>query len=420
MSLTSIILLAIIGIAKYTWWFLTPMVLWPVLKDMWLLSRMMRRGMGMSHVVLEIKIPEEIIKTPKAMEVALTGIHGAVDIINFQDKWKDGKGQPVFSLELVGIDGEMHFFIRCERKFQDFVEAKIYGQYPDAEVHEVDDYTKSVPNDMPNKSWDVWGTDMVLLKNEAYPMRTYEFFEDIEEERRLDPLSSLAEVISKMQEGEQLWIQILIFPVFDFEWVKDSKKISDKLMGRKEPPKNQGVVGGTAEFLGKSVDVLAGKTPEWKGVEKEEDKSDFMRFSKGEQRVVEAIENKRGKAGFKTTVRTLYVARREVMNKTNIAALQGIFRQISDQNLNGLRIQANTKPSSSLRYLKKTRNHRRKLRILRMYKMRMMGLSKPYILNVEELATIFHFPGRVVRAPSTAASRMSVRQGEPPSGLPVG
>ena len=56
-----------------------------------------------------------------------------------------------------------------------------------------------------------------------------------------------------------------------------------------------------------------------------------------------------------------------------------------------------------------------------MYQMRMLGiLSKPYILNVEELATLFHFPGQAVRAPAAATTRMGVRQGEPPIGLPVG
>jgi len=40
--------------------------------------------------------------------------------------------------------------------------------------------------------------------------------EDIEEERRLDPLASLGEVISKTKEGEQIWIQIIISPL---QWV---------------------------------------------------------------------------------------------------------------------------------------------------------------------------------------------------------
>ena len=44
--------------------------------------------------------------------------------------------------------------------------------------------------------------------------------------------------------------------------------------------------------------------------------------------------------------------------------------------------------------------------------------SKPIILNTEELATIYHFPGVTVGAPSMP--RLQARRAEPPAGLPVG
>ena len=411
-----------VTIAKYTWWFIVPAILFPFVKDIWLLSRNIRYGKGMSHVLLEIKIPKEVVKTPKAMEIALSGIHGTVEVLNFRDKWLAGEFQPSFSLEIAGIDGEMHFYIRCERKYQHLIEAKLYAQYPELEIQEAEDYTESVPQDIPNNSWDLWGTDMVLLKDSAYPIRTYEFFEDLEEERRFDPLSSLAEVITNLQDGEQLWIQTIISPILDRDWVKDSLKISEKLLGRKEVPSPPGLLGNISEFFANGLKMLAGSVPEWGGgVEHKEDDSNFMRLSRGEQRIIEAIEDKRAKTGFKTTIRTVYLARRDVMNKTNIAALQGIYRQLTDQNLNGLRIKTGTQPSSSLMGFKKMRNHRRKIRMFHMYKMRMLGiLSEPYILNVEEIATLYHFPGAAVQAPSTGGARLSAKRGEPPTGLPTG
>ena len=42
---------------------------------------------------------------------------------------------------------------------------------------------------------------------------------------------------------------------------------------------------------------------------------------------------------------------------------------------------------------------------------------KTIVLNTEELATIYHFPGSVVQTPSL--SRIESKKGEPPAGLPV-
>src|SRR3989338_3107513 len=330
MNLFSLVFLVIIAIAKYAWWIITHLVLFPLAKDLWLSWRGMLYAQGRSHALLEIKIPQEILKTPKAMEVALAGIHGAWDAVDIKDKWLDGKSQVSFSLEIVGIDGAMHFFIRCEKKLRNFVEAKIYGQYPDVEIKEVEDYTQNVPKDIPNASWDVWGTDMILLRDSAYPIRTYEFFEDIEEERRLDPLASLGEVISKTKEGEQIWIQIIISPLLDFEWTGGSKKLLAKLLGRKEPPRKPTAAEEVGELAAKSINVFLGQELQWKGpAEKAADESNFTRLSRGEQNIIEAVENKMSKPAYRAKLRTLYVARRDVMDKTNIASLQGIFHDIS-------------------------------------------------------------------------------------------
>ena len=43
--------------------------------------------------------------------------------------------------------------------------------------------------------------------------------------------------------------------------------------------------------------------------------------------------------------------------------------------------------------------------------------EKTIVLNTEELCTIYHFPGGVVRTPSLA--RIESKKGEPPIGLPV-
>jgi len=46
------------------------------------------------------------------------------------------------------------------------------------------------------------------------------------------------------------------------------------------------------------------------------------------------------------------------------------------------------------------------------------GAGGTFILNTEELASLFHFPGRAV-APVPFVSRIEAKKGEAPPGLPI-
>ena len=408
---------------RHTWWIITPILLWPLARDLILYWRFVVWAQNLHYIMLEVKPPPDVIRTPKAMDLVFAGLHGAWTTIKIQDKVVRGEQrQPRFSLEMVGIDGRMHFYIRCQRKYRNFVEAQVYSQYPEAEIYEVEDYVKNVPRDAPNKEWEVWGTEMEPEKPSGYPIRLFEEFEDTEEERRVDPLSAFAEVISKLRPGEQIWTQIIIEPVLAWEWIGDAQKIIDKMMGRISEQKQKGFFETIGEMTTKGIDLmLKGTPPEWKEKALAEDQFSFLRMSPHERLIIEAISRKMSKPAFRSMVRTLYVARRDVYDGTIISGVQGAFRQFTDQNMNGLKIKSETKPSSHiLVWFPRMRNWRRRIRQMRLYRDRSYNFmygSEDYILVTEELATLFHFPGRVVTAPSL--ERVATRPGGPPVGLPT-
>jgi len=65
---------------------------------------------------------------------------------------------------------------------------------------------------------------------------------------------------------------------------------------------------------------------------------------------------------------------------------------------------------------KKSREYRKKMFLFRNYATRKKPL-KEFVLNIEELATIYHFPDVGVRAP--LLPRVEAKKGEPPVGLPT-
>jgi hypothetical protein len=55
-----------------------------------------------------------------------------------------------------------YFFIRCEPKNRETIENLIYSQFPQAEITEVDDYTKYVPPFKMGNGWDLRGCEFKL------------------------------------------------------------------------------------------------------------------------------------------------------------------------------------------------------------------------------------------------------------------
>ena len=128
--------------------------------------------------VLAVDVPAESLKTPQVMENVLAGLHGIQTRPNLIDKYWYGKAQEPIALEIVGIDGYVKFLIRCADYHIDLVKAHFYAQYPDAEIYEVEDYLDGMPdNIMAQGDYDIFGSEMDLVKEDAYPIMTYPDFE---------------------------------------------------------------------------------------------------------------------------------------------------------------------------------------------------------------------------------------------------
>jgi len=316
------------------------------------------------------------------------------------------------------LTGRCVFFIRTETKFRNLVEAKIYSQYPDAEIIEADDYMKLIPPDIPNKEWDIWATDLKLNKPNPYPLRSYEDFEEMVEERRLDSMASIAEGIGKLRPGEYMFIHILITPIMD-ELRVEGDEVIRKLMGRPAEVKKGGI-SGIMGSLGNEALTIFGLA------NKEEERKDDMfnlsefRLTAGEREIIKKIDEKTSKIAFSAMIRFMYIGRSDVFSKTNISTLFGFFRQFNTHNLNSFRPNSKTLPKRSFVVFKNMRTNFRKLRLFTYSsnRLKLPGSISPYFkLNVEELANMFHFPGQAVKAPGLL--RVESKKASPPAGLPV-
>ena len=417
----------ILNIYKVTisgyWWIIAPVALFFILKNIWLNYRYGEFLKNLKWVMLEVKFPQDTTKSPKAIEQFFSGLHAVEKKLKFKDKYIKCELPTWFSVELISKEGTIHIFVRTQEKFRNLVESHIYSQYPDAEISEAEDYVSELPKGIPNQEYDVWGTELLLTKPDAYPIRTYPvFFEEREAEERNDPIAGLFEFLSSLDSQEHVWIQILVSPTGD-DWKKQGEKLVDELMSKKAEVKKGGLIGEEASswfktFIDGIVEFLFGIFGESK--EEKESEARSVDLSPGKKEVVLAIEKNIAKLGFKTIIRYIYWTKKDSFSKDKTAAIGGFWKQFNTQNLNGFK--PNKKVTPGWAKIFKLRREKPQKRIfVQWYKKRYFSFKdfsqRGFVFNIEELATIFHIPIKFVKA--ERIPRIEAKKGGPPAGLPI-
>lgn len=419
----------IFKIIKAWWWVPLPFILWRPFIYFWLFWRLeVWLKTTFKPVLLEIKLPKEVLKPIRAMEQVLAGMHQACyEPPNWIEKWWEGQVLLSLHFEIISVGGDIHFFVRCHERYRQPVEANIYSQYPEAEISLAEDYTKYVPQDIPNKDWDFWATDYKFLKPDPYPIKTYKSFEtetEALEEKRVDPMAALLENFSKIKPGEQFWLQISACPIaegFVAPFLEEGNALRDKLAKRPEKPKPKSLFEG-------AVDVLVfGRPPTEEVVEKDVIPPE-MKLTPGEKEIVQGVEFKISKPLFSCNARFIYMGKRDVWFKPNLRLGFGYFANFTTLNMNALvpygKTLTKVKSRPPFNALDKRRLYLRQRKIFRHYKDRFHSAHPlsgrwpfVFILNIEELASLFHFPSWEV-APVPGVPRVEAKKGPPPE-LPV-
>lgn len=405
-------------LANYGWPFFLVLFLVMAYK-LWMNHIQFRFLMAQEYVLLAINVPEDNEKTPKVMEQAIAGFFGIQKDPNPIEKYVEGFTQPVISLELVSISGRVQYLIRTQRKFKDLVEAHIYAQYPTVEIREVDDYTVRIQKeDIPHK-YNLWGSNLVLLKEDAIPIRTYKDFEEMTmEEKIVDPMAAVTEVMANIKQGEEMWFQIILKPTLDMSWKEEGEKIVKKRMGQEvesKPNTIQKIVEFIADLFSTFLKALFGPL---EAEEKETKTEMFPRaafLSPGERIALEAIERNISKLGFQTKIRFIYLAENSIFDKARPAGFMGAMHQFASLELNGFKPGDKEKTKADY-ILKSSRLLYKQKKILRRFKLRDFA-DDGFILNTEEIATIYHFPHISVKA--ATISRARAKRGGAPTELPV-
>lgn len=393
-----------------------PIFLFTILYITWIHYVRYKFWFSRERGLLEIQLPAEVTKSPAAMEIFLASIWTTGGETTFLDRVLRGGYKAIWTLEIASHEGRISFYIHALKIWHSAIEARIYGQYPEAKITAVSDYVSKIPFNL--DEYDLWGAE--YMKSNALspaPIKTYVDFEldknaDVPE-TKTDPLTNVFELMNNVGKDQHLWYQIMLKPHNALEWY--------------------GFPEGTSRYVNtgkKQIEEImkgaAKRSKEIQGAIKEEGMntaSPTMSLTEGERDIVKGIEHSLNKNPFEVGIRILYIAKKEKFHGIWGAYLFRIF-QVFKARGNSL----GGKPGRGLvqfDYPWEDFMGIREAFIKRLlffhYKYRAY-FSVPYdqvpsIMSTEEVATLWHFPYSSVQTPGL--NRVPSRTSEAPTNLPT-
>ncbi|MDD3474833.1 MAG: DUF87 domain-containing protein [Candidatus Dojkabacteria bacterium] len=183
-------------------------------------------------------------------------------------------------------------------------------------------------------------TRLELEEENYFPIRVAENFEG-------DPLSNILSSLSKMSNSEGAMVQIVITPT-NSKWRKNGEKYISKIESNNSDPEK------------KHIDVS--------------------------QEKMQAVGKKISKVGFLTDIRIITSAPSKELAKMHLDNIVGAFDQFNNPGINGFK--------------KKKIKDKTKEEFMRDVIYRRTPLDVKTVLNIEELAGLYHFPNKNITTPN--------------------
>lgn len=320
-------------------------------------------------VLLLLQVPRTNDKKELAAEQMFASLHGLLTLPS-QSKFRNTAHRVRISFEIAVLEKRIGFYVCVPKYLKDFVEEQVYAQYPNVQISEAEDFSRTEQNTATSLS-----AEMRLANNQALPIKTFQSFE-------VDPLAAITATLAKFEEGEEAWIQLVMQPASK-NWHRKSERYISGLRGGGSRSTTSGLFSALWAPPEHKSETAAAKLTEY------------------DQARASGAEDKSHKLAFETSLRIIY--RGNVSSHQATLRIQSIiasYKQFNTTYLNGFEQARITQDNS----------------VLMQYRYRKLG-GKPSLLNIEEVATLCHLPHTNVETPYILWAPSQTA--EPPANLPV-
>lgn len=358
-------------------------IAWPL----WLNVIRSRFVDSVPYVTLELKPGDETPPTAKAMELVFYSLYHRTEISR-ADAYLRGKVRLSWSFEVYAHDGKIRFFAHVPESYRVSLESRIRAEYRDIEIQQVRDYSREFHFDPLHMR--LIAREYTLAKPDPYPLKTYVAYEELREKR--DVFGEIVEGLAGTSADEHVFLSIIMRP-----HQRDRLNLF-------ENPRDT-----LHEAAHEEIQKLVGSKGEMGGL------------APATKATVFAIESALKKPSFDCGIRALYIANRSGFDEGYQEKLSRMFDPLNDPDLNGLvAYDPHHRPGFVLSEIFGAVPMLVSAHLLNLYRRRAFFappyLGKAFVLNTEELATLFHLPHA---SRGSALARMRGLTLEPPENLPI-
>lgn len=298
----------------------------------------------------------------------------------YDGSWKAKKiGQTIISFEIVVLDGEIDFYIVCPQDLEDFISRQVTSFYADANIEILEDYQ------IFKKEYQSAIAYLKLKKDNFYPIKTFRHLDN-------DPLNNITNSLGKISADEGAAIQIILEPIDD-EWTKEGKGKIREIIEQKKKKGILSKIWGVIAMIIRTI--FFGHQEDGNS----DDKKETLTPMQEEQ--IKTVDEKTTKVGYNVAIRIVTSAQTENKANLNLNNIVASFNQFNTIDMNGFK---------TVKITNTTFNKAKKQDVILSYLFRLIDKgAEKFILNAEELASLFHLPNsKYNKAPSIAWQKFKI------------
>lgn len=365
-----------------------------IIAALFILRRVLAVRSVSDHVVYLVKLPKERPEdNQQAMSVQQLreeiakgeGLFTAIGGLKAQrgvSHWLRGRNDH-FGFEIVAHNKVIAFYVVAPREHRNYLEHQLNAIYPDAVIEEVRDYNIFRPN-----SVIVAATAHTKSEN-ILPLKTYQ-------KDDADPLNSIINAMSKVGDQEGLVVQYIVRSARG-DWHSRARQVAHKAQETGSLSEALGS-GFAKEAMSMASDL--GKT--LKSPSPVDTNKIVKKLSAKEEEALKGIEEKNSKAGLDVNLRLIASAPTETRARAMINELSASFSQYNYYEY-GNSLQVSLQKNST--------------NIIRDFIFRRFKEHNCFILNTEEMASLYHLPLKNAETPNILW--LTAKQAAAPVNLPT-
>jgi len=282
-----------------------------------------------------------------------------------------GTPQVVLEIANPANSEEIFFYMSFPKKYRGNIEKQIQSFFPNASLEKVSDYTIFHPGNST-------ACATLKLKHKHFlPLRTYETMD-------VDPLNGISNSLSKLDDKKEgAAIQLVVIPAGK-DWKAKGRSVAHEMQQGKRlsDVHSNSIVGAVGKGIGKGIGEVMKTATKKNGEDSMKEKAPIQ-LTPEEQELIKSIENKANKIGFKVNLRLVASAQTQERAEEILSQLENAFSQFENSDINCFQVKKRAKGK----------------KIAFDYIFRTFDEENSVILNIEEIASIYHFPISTTETP---------------------